>query len=135
MLARVTILCVILSLLLAVNAAALHPHQLQASNDFGNEHQHHHSALPRKLMVNRKVNGYEAKDLAASKEQNKPSSGELHKILVEVDVIVHVAKGTRQEWIEGSDTTHEFFTMDYSHVRRRWPIHNKSSLKTIINSP
>lgn len=62
-------------------------------------------------------------------------TGELHKILVEVDVIVHVAKGTRQEWIEGSDTTHEFFTMDYSHVRRRWPIHNKSSLKTIINSP
>ncbi|XP_050225592.1 uncharacterized protein LOC126675061 isoform X2 [Mercurialis annua] len=33
--------------------------------------------------------------------------------------------GTRQEWVERADTS-EFFTMDYSRVRRRRPIHNKS---------
>ncbi|XP_057481986.1 protein GOLVEN 6 [Actinidia eriantha] len=33
--------------------------------------------------------------------------------------------GTRQEWMEGTDTS-EFFTMDYTKVRRRRPIHNKS---------
>lgn len=35
-------------------------------------------------------------------------------------------KGTWQEWIEGNKDTSEFFTMDYSHVKRRRPIHNKS---------
>lgn len=30
-----------------------------------------------------------------------------------------------QEWKEGIDPSH-FFTMDYSHIRRRRPIHNKS---------
>ena len=33
--------------------------------------------------------------------------------------------GTMQEWMEGADMS-QFFTMDYSHVRRRRPIHNKS---------
>lgn len=33
--------------------------------------------------------------------------------------------GTRQEWVEGGDTS-QYFTMDYSHVKRRRPIHNKS---------
>ncbi|KAF7132111.1 hypothetical protein RHSIM_Rhsim09G0122000 [Rhododendron simsii] len=32
--------------------------------------------------------------------------------------------GTMQEWKEGIDPSH-FFTMDYSHVTRRRPIHNK----------
>ena len=37
------------------------------------------------------------------------------------------SRGTRQEWVEGSDVNvSQFFTMDYSHVRRRRPIHNKS---------
>ncbi|KAJ4838504.1 hypothetical protein Tsubulata_030464 [Turnera subulata] len=35
------------------------------------------------------------------------------------------AAGTWHEWVEGTDTS-QFFTMDYSHVRRRRPIHNKS---------
>lgn len=38
---------------------------------------------------------------------------------------VQRSSGTRQEWMEGEDTS-EFFTMDYSKVRRRLPIHNKS---------
>ncbi|KAJ6899527.1 root meristem growth factor 8 [Populus alba x Populus x berolinensis] len=33
--------------------------------------------------------------------------------------------GTWREWVEGTDTSH-FFTMDYTQVRRRRPIHNKS---------
>lgn len=40
----------------------------------------------------------------------------------------HVAAiRTWREWVEaeGSDTS-QYFTMDYSHVRRRRPIHNKS---------
>ncbi|KAK2635987.1 hypothetical protein Ddye_030779 [Dipteronia dyeriana] len=35
------------------------------------------------------------------------------------------SKGTWQEWVEGTDTS-QYFTMDYSHVKRRRPIHNKS---------
>ncbi|KAF8039191.1 hypothetical protein BT93_B1674 [Corymbia citriodora subsp. variegata] len=34
-------------------------------------------------------------------------------------------RGTWREWAEGADSTH-YFTMDYSQVRRRRPIHNKS---------
>ncbi|XP_015164768.1 uncharacterized protein [Solanum tuberosum] len=39
--------------------------------------------------------------------------------------VIHARKGTRQEWVEGKDTS-DFFTMDYHWVRRRRPIHNKS---------
>ncbi|KAI3700065.1 hypothetical protein L2E82_44680 [Cichorium intybus] len=95
----------------------------------------HHAALPRKLMVNKKVESYEAKGLVTTNEQSKPSSGESHKNGEEIDVIVHAAKGTRQEWIEGSDPTHEFFTMDYSHVRRRRPIHNNKQEHPSIKKP
>ncbi|XP_030514564.1 protein GOLVEN 6-like isoform X2 [Rhodamnia argentea] len=34
-------------------------------------------------------------------------------------------RGTWREWGEGTDPT-QYFTMDYSQVRRRRPIHNKS---------
>ena len=34
--------------------------------------------------------------------------------------------GKREEWEEGEDAT-QYFTMDYSRVRRRRPIHNKST--------
>lgn len=42
-------------------------------------------------------------------------------------VVVHGSKGsTWQEWMdEGADRS-EFYTMDYSQVRRRRPVHNKS---------
>lgn len=33
--------------------------------------------------------------------------------------------GRQGRWIEGADAS-QFFTMDYTHVRRRRPIHNKS---------
>lgn len=41
------------------------------------------------------------------------------------EVVLHGSKGTWQEWAEGTDTSN-FFTMDYSKVKRRRPIHNKS---------
>ncbi|KAI3729622.1 hypothetical protein L6452_18283 [Arctium lappa] len=137
MIVIVTMLCVTLSLLLTINASSLHTHQLQASIELAKEHhQLDQPALPRKLMVNKKVEGYEAHDLVSYNEQNKASSDESHKKgETEEVVMVHAAKGTRQEWIERSDPTHEFFTMDYSHIRRRRPIHNKSFPKTIANSP
>ncbi|KAD7478744.1 hypothetical protein E3N88_01880 [Mikania micrantha] len=124
-------MCVTLSLL-AINAASHNTHQLQASHGLtGNGYQLHHLALPRKLMFNNEIEGYEAKNLVSSIGQN---TGKSYK--EEVKVMVHATKGTRQEeWIKASDPTHEFFTMDYSHVRRRRPIHNKSFRKTSIGSP
>ncbi|KAK8522695.1 hypothetical protein V6N12_056396 [Hibiscus sabdariffa] len=40
----------------------------------------------------------------------------------------HGSRGTRQEWVESGSVADisQYFTMDYSHVRRRRPIHNKS---------
>ncbi|KAJ0454990.1 hypothetical protein HanRHA438_Chr15g0698961 [Helianthus annuus] len=116
-------LCVTLSLL-TINAASLHiDHQLHASHELAS-YQLDQPALPRKLMFNNKISGFEVKDLVSYNGQNKAATDESHK--EEVKAMMHAAKGTRQEWIEGSDPTHEFFTMDYSHVRRRRPIHNKS---------
>jgi hypothetical protein len=34
-------------------------------------------------------------------------------------------KGTRQEWMEEADDPSQYFTMDYTRVKRRRPIHNK----------
>ncbi|KAK1423203.1 hypothetical protein QVD17_18499 [Tagetes erecta] len=98
-----------------------------------NGYQLDHPARPRKLMFNNKIEGYEAKDFVSSIGHNQASTGQSYK--KEVNVMMHATKGTRQEWIEGSDPTHEFFTMDYSHVRRRRPIHNKSYRETVSNSP
>lgn len=39
--------------------------------------------------------------------------------------VMHGSKGTWREWVEGTDTS-QYFTMDYSHVKRRRPIHNKA---------
>ncbi|KAM6548296.1 hypothetical protein CsatB_019972 [Cannabis sativa] len=41
-------------------------------------------------------------------------------------VVRHRSRGTWREWVEGSDTSGDYFTMDYTRVRRRRPIHNKS---------
>lgn len=35
-------------------------------------------------------------------------------------------RGTRQEWVDSGADISQYFTMDYSNVRRRSPIHNKS---------
>jgi hypothetical protein len=42
-------------------------------------------------------------------------------------VVVHGSRGsTWQEWMDERADTSEFYTMDYSQVRRRRPVHNKS---------
>ncbi|KAL8229049.1 hypothetical protein R6Q57_013949 [Mikania cordata] len=125
MIVLVTMMCVTLSLL-TINAASHNTHQQQASHELtGNGYQLHHLALPRKLMFNNEVDSDICEHMYKGKSYKE-----------EVKVMVHATKGTMQEeWIEGSDPTHEFFTMDYSHVRRRRPIHNKSFRKTNIGSP
>ncbi|KAK9934948.1 hypothetical protein M0R45_022069 [Rubus argutus] len=51
----------------------------------------------------------------------------IHKQEGGAEVVHRSRSGTRQEWMEGDDEdTSAFFTMDYSKVRRRRPIHNKS---------
>nr|GEZ07393.1 hypothetical protein [Tanacetum cinerariifolium] len=75
MMVIVTMLCVTLSPLLTVNAASIDANQLQASHELANDHYHpDYQALPRKLMVNYKVEGYEDKDLV-SLDGNTASSG------------------------------------------------------------
>ncbi|XP_042500541.1 protein GOLVEN 6-like [Macadamia integrifolia] len=51
---------------------------------------------------------------------NKDFSGMTHS-----QVMLNGKEGTRQIWMERKDMW-QFFTMDYSHVRRRQPVHNKS---------
>ncbi|KAK1553312.1 hypothetical protein Q3G72_032614 [Acer saccharum] len=87
--------------------------------------------LPRKLRFTSEVtvNGHGETLLSHNKhkeEEVTPSSGKQYK---EEEKVIHGngngSKGTRQEWVEGTDTS-QYFTMDYSHVKRRRPIHNKS---------
>ncbi|KAK3039784.1 hypothetical protein RJ639_027097, partial [Escallonia herrerae] len=69
-----------------------------------------------------KAKGNGDKDLKSQNKLKVALSGKpQHK---EADTI-HASKGTWQEWAEGADAS-QHFTMDYSHVRRRRPIHNKS---------
>ncbi|GKV50326.1 hypothetical protein SLEP1_g57036 [Rubroshorea leprosula] len=85
--------------------------------------------LPRKLMriteeTSSKVNG--AQEAIPNKQLSARdnTSGKWNKYQNE-QVQKHGSGGTREEWAEGADSS-QFFTMDYSHVRRRQPIHNKS---------
>ncbi|KAK0574218.1 hypothetical protein LWI29_019895 [Acer saccharum] len=87
--------------------------------------------LPRKLRFTSEVtvNGHGETLHSHNKhkeEEVTPSSGKQYK---EEEKVIHGngngSKGTRQEWVEGTDTS-QYFTMDYSHVKRRRPIHNKS---------
>ncbi|KAK4841520.1 hypothetical protein QYF36_005796 [Acer negundo] len=80
--------------------------------------------LPRKLRFTAEVtvNGHGETLLSHKKhkeEEVAPGSGKQYK---EKE---NGSKGTWKEWVEGTDTS-QYFTMDYSHVKRRRPIHNKS---------
>ncbi|KAL2546593.1 uncharacterized protein Fot_15826 [Forsythia ovata] len=82
-------------------------------------------SLPRKFKLKEEAN---VKSTAAGKDfvpYTKPmdaSSG--NKLHLKKDNLMHAAKGTWREWVEG-DNKSEYFTMDYTWVRRRRPIHNK----------
>ncbi|XP_044494716.1 protein GOLVEN 6-like isoform X2 [Mangifera indica] len=82
------------------------------------------SDLPRKLRVTAEVKQHGAPDtMSSNKQQNEPvHSG---KTKNKEKGVMHGSKGTWREWVEGTDTS-QYFTMDYSHVKRRRPIHNKA---------
>ncbi|XP_061363076.1 uncharacterized protein LOC133306724 [Gastrolobium bilobum] len=82
--------------------------------------------LPRKLKFAEKVKEYdEARDLASHKQEDSlPAATFTGRQYHRKQNMVLGNKGTRQEWMEGDDHS-EYFTMDYTSVRRRRPIHNK----------
>ncbi|XP_020214008.1 probable root meristem growth factor 8 [Cajanus cajan] len=78
--------------------------------------------VPRRLRFNEKVKeDDEAKDHASHKQENSFAEGKQYD---RKQNMVHGKKGTRQEWMEVDDPS-QYFTMDYTQVRRRRPIHNK----------
>ncbi|PQP96895.1 uncharacterized protein Pyn_13976 [Prunus yedoensis var. nudiflora] len=85
--------------------------------------------LPRKLRFTEKIAGQEGKDSAPPNKQNEifsaAGSNDIKPKFQKEKESVQRSSGTWQEWMEGENTS-EFFTMDYSKVRRRRPIHNKS---------
>ncbi|KAF5745341.1 hypothetical protein HS088_TW07G00925 [Tripterygium wilfordii] len=82
--------------------------------------------LPRKLLHEEVLTDpkYGFQDTILYKQQKKDISGK-HKP-GEQKAMMHGSKGTWKEWMEGSTDASHFFTMDYTHVKRRRPIHNKS---------
>ncbi|XP_043700335.1 uncharacterized protein LOC122651066 [Telopea speciosissima] len=62
-------------------------------------------------------------------EDSKPEANKKEdlsgKMIQHSQVMVNGREGTRQRWIQRKDMW-QFFTMDYSHIRRRQPIHNKA---------
>ncbi|ONI31120.1 hypothetical protein PRUPE_1G293600 [Prunus persica] len=108
--------------------------QLQPSNKqaaANDELQSSLPTLPRKLRFTEKVTiaGQEGKDSAPPNKQKENVSAaggnDIKPKFQKEKESVQRSSGTWQEWMEGEDTS-EFFTMDYSKVRRRRPIHNKS---------
>ncbi|KAF2282930.1 hypothetical protein GH714_043247 [Hevea brasiliensis] len=86
------------------------------------------ATLPRKLRV---ILDEKAAPVNDHKSQGSTSSDILQrgdisgKPYQKEENVLRGSRGTRQEWAEGTDTS-QYFTMDYSHVRRRRPIHNKA---------
>ncbi|KAG5062893.1 hypothetical protein AAZX31_02G115700 [Glycine max] len=79
--------------------------------------------VPRKLRFTEKVKEDDgARDLASHKQEN--SFAAAGKQYHRKQNMVLGKKGTRQEWMEVDDPS-QYFTMDYTRVRRRRPIHNK----------
>ncbi|KAM5567497.1 hypothetical protein ABKV19_015525 [Rosa sericea] len=136
----VTMLCILLSTLLTPCAYSLQiqvqPWSKVAAKKEVQVSQLH--ALPRKLRlteIEATVVGQEGQDSAPNHKkqpnQNVLAAGTkplIHKEEEEgVEVKHRSSSGTWQEWMESDDEdTSAFFTMDYSKVRRRRPIHNKS---------
>ncbi|KAL4586521.1 hypothetical protein LXL04_011157 [Taraxacum kok-saghyz] len=102
-----------LSVLLLVNGASLDRHQKQASHDLAQENWFgYNTGMPRKLLNNQKVEGIKDKDLVYNIQALSDES----------------RKGGEQEqrMHEGSDVSTFLFSRDYSGVRKRRPVHNKS---------
>ncbi|KAL8218566.1 hypothetical protein R6Q57_021939 [Mikania cordata] len=112
------------SVLMTTNAAFHIGHQREACQELGYDQRVHSLRLSRKLMLKKMEEGYENQDLVFLKhKENAHNVGENLKRGNDVMVIK----------AQGSDPT-QFTAMDYSYVRRRRPIHNNFSPKS-INSP
>ncbi|XP_028761902.1 probable root meristem growth factor 8 [Neltuma alba] len=90
-----------------------------------NGHQLFLPPFPRKLMsTEQQVKKLEA-TLDASRKDDKENFPGKEEEREQKTKVVGKKKGTREEWEEGDDPS-QYFTMDYSRVRRRRPIHNKN---------
>ncbi|KAK4260958.1 hypothetical protein QN277_004015 [Acacia crassicarpa] len=133
-------LVMIITVLISIFFSSLHPHcsaSLQLPlmkpplQSQVNAHYLSLPPFPRKLMsTEQQVVGHEEATQGASRKNDKEiSSGKEEEKKEKMKVVVGKKKkkktGTRQEWVEGEDPS-QYFTMDYSRVRRRRPIHNKN---------
>ncbi|GMI87568.1 root meristem growth factor 8, GOLVEN 6 [Hibiscus trionum] len=114
----ITVLC--FALLALQSPCASMEMKLQAANEQAKGVElSQYPSLPRKIRFTEvKVN--EAHHSVSNTKQKEHVSGKKQAALV------HGGRGTRQEWVESGADISRYFTMDYSHVRRRRPIHNKS---------
>ncbi|KAK9074467.1 hypothetical protein SSX86_007065 [Deinandra increscens subsp. villosa] len=102
---------------LLINTLSLNGHQELSSHDLAQDHEQllgFHAIMPRKLMLNPKAS-----------ESNKEGEGKAPITITTSSKVVSMQ--------EGAYTT-RIFTMDYSPVRRRRPVHNKL-LPTTTTSP
>ncbi|KAJ6432007.1 hypothetical protein OIU84_019301 [Salix udensis] len=136
LMAIATALCACLSVLLLTPAAAMQIHERQSSHQIAGDGKIKLSVpavvLPRKLRILlddqevAAVKSYEDQSSRASLNKQKGDSAPGKAYHKEQDGVTGGRPaGTWREWAEGTDKSH-FFTMDYSLVRRRRPIHNKS---------
>ncbi|XVE91679.1 hypothetical protein REPUB_Repub01dG0031300 [Reevesia pubescens] len=103
--------------------------QLQSSNEQAKGVQLSAPTLPRKLRFTEEVafKGNGAQNSISNTEQKEAVSVDKSgKAYQNEQATMHGSRGTRQQWVEAGPDFSHFFTMDYSHVRRRRPIHNKS---------
>ncbi|KAL4639846.1 uncharacterized protein LOC142626872 [Castanea sativa] len=122
-----TTLCFVLLALLTPSASL--QIQVQPSHEKANELQHYSlPALPRKLRLFEEVTvkEYGGQDSTSYNVEYVAGKQAKHDNKEQVNNVVHGNKGTWREWVERGADESEFYTMDYSSVRRRRPIHNKS---------
>ncbi|XP_015571994.2 protein GOLVEN 6 [Ricinus communis] len=125
-----TSLCICLSMLVTPCAGFQTEEQpSHKGQGIGADEMHSLPTLPRKLRVlldkaalPAAVKGHGGQVSTSNNKQKRDLSGKAHH---GEESMINASRGTRQEWAEGTDTS-QFLTMDYSHVRRRRPIHNKS---------
>ncbi|CAH1431226.1 unnamed protein product [Lactuca virosa] len=113
------------SVLMTVDAAFVHNHQMQAFHELGYDQHVLSPVISRKLMIQEMVEGNGDQDLMFDNDQKEAP--------LDIDGSQKRKEETTQNGANGFDPT-GFTTMDYSHVRRRRPIHNNSSPKP-TNSP
>ncbi|XP_034700322.1 probable root meristem growth factor 8 isoform X2 [Vitis riparia] len=129
----ITMLCIGLLILLTPCASLqiqLQPWHGQAHDDLISQHlgdaydlqQHSFSKMPRKLRLIQVKRDGEKDSMSQHHKKKADFSG---KPCDKEPGLRRGRGGTMKEWMEGADMS-QFFTMDYSHVRRRRPIHNKS---------